>query len=186
MIKVENLVKTFGAKRAVDDVSFSVERGEVLGFLGPNGAGKSTTMRIITGFYPPTSGRVTVGGFDIVEDPHILKGKGSAPFDDEGVLTHKRKVVKNGVVQTYYALDIQMDEAAHYLGVDPAELKLRNAVREGSASSRACSSGSSDTQAMLSVIAVGERAVVIASTTASRPGWGAKCQKPSLFKWKYG
>ena len=69
MIKVENLVKTFGAKRAVDDVSFSVERGEVLGFLGPNGAGKSTTMRIITGFYPPTSGRVTVGGFDIVEDP---------------------------------------------------------------------------------------------------------------------
>ena len=69
MIKVENLVKSFGAKRAVDDVSFSVERGEVLGFLGPNGAGKSTTMRIITGFYPPTSGRVTVGGFDIVENP---------------------------------------------------------------------------------------------------------------------
>ena len=69
MIKVENLVKAFGAKRAVDDVSFTVERGEVLGFLGPNGAGKSTTMRMITGFYPPTSGRVTVGGFDIVEDP---------------------------------------------------------------------------------------------------------------------
>ena len=69
MIKVENLVKTFGAKHAVDDVSFSVERGEVLGFLGPNGAGKSTTMRIITGYYPPTAGRVTVGGFDIVENP---------------------------------------------------------------------------------------------------------------------
>ena len=69
MIKVENLVKSFGAKHAVDDVSFAVERGEVLGFLGPNGAGKSATMRIITGFYPPTSGRVTVGGFDIVEDP---------------------------------------------------------------------------------------------------------------------
>ena len=69
MIRVENLVKSFGAKRAVDDISFSVERGEVLGFLGPNGAGKSTTMRIVTGFYPPTSGRVTVGGFDIVENP---------------------------------------------------------------------------------------------------------------------
>jgi ABC-2 type transport system ATP-binding protein len=69
MVKVENLVKSFGAKRAVDDISFSVERGEVLGFIGPNGAGKSTTMRIITGFYPPTSGRVTVGGFDIVENP---------------------------------------------------------------------------------------------------------------------
>ena len=69
MIKVENLVKSFGAKHAVDDVSFNVERGEVLGFLGPNGAGKSTTMRVITGFYPPTSGRITVGGFDIVDDP---------------------------------------------------------------------------------------------------------------------
>ena len=69
MIKVEHLVKSFGTKLAVDDVSFTVERGEVLGFLGPNGAGKSTTMRIITGFYPPTSGQVSVGGFDIVESP---------------------------------------------------------------------------------------------------------------------
>jgi len=69
MIKVDNLVKTFGPKRAVDGVSFSVERGEVLGFLGPNGAGKSTSMRMITGFIPPTEGKVTVGGFDIVENP---------------------------------------------------------------------------------------------------------------------
>src|SRR6266851_2513992 len=69
MIKVENLVKTFGPKRALDGVSFSVERGEVLGFLGPNGAGKSTTMRMITGFIPPTEGRVSVGGHDMVEDP---------------------------------------------------------------------------------------------------------------------
>ena len=70
MIKVENLSKAFGPKLAVNDVSFAVERGEVLGFLGPNGAGKSTTMRMITGFIPPTAGRITVGGFDIVEDPH--------------------------------------------------------------------------------------------------------------------
>ena len=54
MIKVANLSKIFGTKRAVDDVSFTVERGEVLGFLGPNGAGKSTTMRMLTGFLPPT------------------------------------------------------------------------------------------------------------------------------------
>ena len=67
MIRVQNLVKTFGAKRAVDGVSFAVNRGEVLGFLGPNGAGKSTTMRMITGFIPPTEGEVTVGGFNIVE-----------------------------------------------------------------------------------------------------------------------
>ncbi|HWH71423.1 MAG TPA: ATP-binding cassette domain-containing protein [Candidatus Sulfotelmatobacter sp.] len=69
MIKVHNLAKVFGSKRAVDGLSFSVERGEVLGFLGPNGAGKSTTMRMITGFFPPTEGTVTVGGFDIVEQP---------------------------------------------------------------------------------------------------------------------
>src|SRR5205085_1796305 len=69
MIKVENLTKTFGPKVAVNRVSFSVERGEVLGFLGPNGAGKSTSMRMITGFIPPTEGKVTVGGFDMLENP---------------------------------------------------------------------------------------------------------------------
>jgi len=69
MIRIENLVKAFGAKRAVDGISFSVERGEVLGFLGPNGAGKSTTMRMVTGFMPPTSGKVSVGGHDVAESP---------------------------------------------------------------------------------------------------------------------
>jgi ABC-2 type transport system ATP-binding protein len=69
MIKVENLTRTFGPKTAVDNVSFQVERGEVLGFLGPNGAGKSTTMRMITGYIPPTSGRVSVCGFDVTERP---------------------------------------------------------------------------------------------------------------------
>jgi ABC-2 type transport system ATP-binding protein len=69
MIKVENLTKTFGPKVAVNRASFSVERGEVLGFLGPNGAGKSTSMRMITGFIPPTEGKITVGGFDMVENP---------------------------------------------------------------------------------------------------------------------
>src|SRR5512135_2423033 len=69
MIKVQNLAKVFGTKRAVDDVSFSVNKGEVLGFLGPNGAGKSTTMRMITGFMPPTSGTISVGGYDVLESP---------------------------------------------------------------------------------------------------------------------
>ncbi|MGA2542270.1 MAG: ABC transporter ATP-binding protein [Verrucomicrobiota bacterium] len=69
MIKVENLSKSFGPKLAVNDISFTVERGEVLGFLGPNGAGKSTTMRMITGFIPPSAGKVTVGGFDIANNP---------------------------------------------------------------------------------------------------------------------
>src|SRR5216117_245266 len=69
MIRVQNLTKSFGPKLAVNGVSFTVDRGEVLGFLGPNGAGKSTTMRMITGFIPPSGGRVTVGGFDMVENP---------------------------------------------------------------------------------------------------------------------
>ena len=69
MIKIANLVKAFGPKRAVDGISFTVEKGEVLGFLGPNGAGKSTTMRMITGFMPPTSGAISVGGYDVLESP---------------------------------------------------------------------------------------------------------------------
>src|SRR5213079_2159790 len=69
MIRVQNLTKSFGPKIAVNGVSFTVDRGEVLGFLGPNGAGKSTTMRMITGFIPPSAGSVSVGGFDIVEHP---------------------------------------------------------------------------------------------------------------------
>src|SRR5579859_1669627 len=69
MIKVENLEKLFGAKRAVDGISFSLERGEVLGFLGSNGADKSTTMRMITGFIPPSAGTITVGGHNIENDP---------------------------------------------------------------------------------------------------------------------
>jgi ABC-2 type transport system ATP-binding protein len=73
MIKVQELTKHFGTKRAVDGISFTVERGEVLGFLGPNGAGKSTTMRMLTGFIPPTSGSVSVGGFDMLENPIAAK-----------------------------------------------------------------------------------------------------------------
>ena len=65
MITVENLSKAYGDRRAVDDISFSVRKGEILGFLGPNGAGKTTTMRMLTGFIPPSGGRAVVGGFDL-------------------------------------------------------------------------------------------------------------------------
>jgi ABC-2 type transport system ATP-binding protein len=73
MIRIENLTKTFGQKKAVDNLTFSVERGEVLGFLGPNGAGKSTTMRMITGFLPPSAGKISIGGHDVVEDSLAAK-----------------------------------------------------------------------------------------------------------------
>jgi ABC-2 type transport system ATP-binding protein len=67
MIKVENLTKRFAGQAAIQDLNFEVGKGEIMGFLGPNGAGKSTTMRILSSFMPPTSGRATVAGFDIFE-----------------------------------------------------------------------------------------------------------------------
>ncbi len=69
MIEVQNLTKRYGRVTAVDDVSFRVERGEILGFLGPNGAGKTTTMRVLTGYMPATAGRTVVAGFDVFEQP---------------------------------------------------------------------------------------------------------------------
>ncbi len=69
MIEASGLSKRYGDLVAVDDVSFSVQPGEVVGFLGPNGAGKTTTMRILTGFLPPTDGRVVIDGHDIFSDP---------------------------------------------------------------------------------------------------------------------
>jgi ABC-2 type transport system ATP-binding protein len=73
MIAVKGLVKTYGAKRAVDGVTFTVNRGEILGFLGPNGAGKSTTMKMLTGFIRPDAGTATVGGIDVTADPVGVK-----------------------------------------------------------------------------------------------------------------
>jgi ABC-2 type transport system ATP-binding protein len=75
LIKVDNLTKRYGAFTAIDGISFSVERGEICGFLGPNGAGKTTTMRILTGFMPPTEGRVELGGLDIAENVIEVKRK---------------------------------------------------------------------------------------------------------------
>ncbi len=72
-ISVKNLTKVFGEQRAIDDISFEVGEGEILGFLGPNGAGKSTTMKIATCFLPPTSGEVAVCGFDVLERPLDVK-----------------------------------------------------------------------------------------------------------------
>ena len=69
MIEVQHLTKRYGRVTAVDDVSFRVERGEILGFLGPNGAGKTTTMRILTGYMPASEGRAMIGGLDIFDKP---------------------------------------------------------------------------------------------------------------------
>jgi ABC-2 type transport system ATP-binding protein len=68
MIRVFGLTKDYGSRRAITDLTFNAEKGEILGFLGPNGAGKTTTMRILTGFMAPTSGKVTIGGYDVIEN----------------------------------------------------------------------------------------------------------------------
>lgn len=67
MINVSGLTKDYGSRRAINELSFNIEKGEIVGFLGPNGAGKTTTMRILTGYMPPTAGKAEINGFDVVE-----------------------------------------------------------------------------------------------------------------------
>src|SRR5689334_2772020 len=73
MIKVEGLTKRYARTLAVDNISFEVEKGQIVGFLGPNGAGKTTTMRVLTCFLPPSSGTASVAGFDVLENPLEVK-----------------------------------------------------------------------------------------------------------------
>src|SRR6195256_2788832 len=73
MIKVEGLTKRYARTVAVDNISFDVAKGGIVGFLGPNGAGKTTTMRVLTCFLPPTSGSANVAGFDVLENPLEVK-----------------------------------------------------------------------------------------------------------------
>ena len=75
MIEVNKVTKKYGSRFAVDDLSFSVQKGEVVGFLGPNGAGKTTTMKIITGYMVPTAGNVKIEGVDVIDDPINIKSK---------------------------------------------------------------------------------------------------------------
>ena len=69
MLEVSDISKVYGTRTVVDHVSFTVPKGEILGFLGPNGAGKTTTMRVLTGYMPPTAGKAIVAGYDVFEQP---------------------------------------------------------------------------------------------------------------------
>ena len=75
MIEAQNLVKWYGLTHAIDNLTFSIPSGQIVGFLGPNGAGKSTTLRILTGYLPPTSGRATVAGHDVLSDSLAMRRK---------------------------------------------------------------------------------------------------------------
>jgi ABC-2 type transport system ATP-binding protein len=87
MIELKNVTKKFGNTPVVDGISFEVKKGEIIGFLGPNGAGKTTTMRMITGFFPPTSGAIKVAGFDTAEKP--LEAKAKIGYMPENVPLYK-------------------------------------------------------------------------------------------------
>lgn len=93
MIEVENLTKKYNGVKAVDNISFNIEKGEIVGFLGPNGAGKTTTLRVITGYFPPTTGKCRIAGFDIEEEPINTKSKiGYLP--ENNPLYYEMKVIE--------------------------------------------------------------------------------------------
>lgn len=99
MIEITNVTKKYGNFTAVDDISFTIQNGEIIGFLGPNGAGKSTTMNMITGYIEPTEGTITVNGYDIQKKPQ--KAKKQIGYMPEGVLLYQDLTVKEFV--TYMA-----------------------------------------------------------------------------------
>jgi ABC-2 type transport system ATP-binding protein len=112
VIEVQHITKRYGRVTAVDDVSFRVERGEILGFLGPNGAGKTTTMRILTGYMPPTDGRATVAGYDVFTHPIDAKRR-------TGYLPEMPPLYPDMTVREY------LDFVARIKGVPPKERKER-------------------------------------------------------------
>jgi ABC-2 type transport system ATP-binding protein len=112
MIEVENLTKRYGPTLAVSEVTFEAQKGEVLGFLGPNGAGKTTTMRVITGYLPPSEGRVRVAGYDVVEEPLEAKRR-------TGYLPETPPVYPDMTVNEYLAF------VGRIKGIPRRELKLR-------------------------------------------------------------
>lgn len=129
MIEVKNLTKSYGQQRAVDDISFSVDKGEVLGFLGPNGAGKTTLMRVLTCFFPPTKGTARIAGFDCFTDSlEVRKRIGYLPervplYEDmkvkdylafvAGIKGMQAREIKNQVEQTMS--DCNVDVVANKL-----------------------------------------------------------------------
>jgi ABC-2 type transport system ATP-binding protein len=112
VIEVQHITKRYGGFTAVDDVSFKVERGEILGFLGPNGAGKTTTMRILTGYMPPTDGRAAVAGYDVFTHPVEAKRR-------TGYLPETPPLYPDMTVREY------LDFVARIKAVPPKERKER-------------------------------------------------------------
>ena len=118
MIEVRNLSKYYGFTKAVQDLSFTVERGEVLGFLGPNGAGKTTTMKMLTCYLPPTSGSATVLGYDILADSMQVRRR-------IGYLPEKNPLYHDMRVEGYLSF------VARLKGVEGSAVDGEDSNREG-------------------------------------------------------
>jgi len=112
VIRVENLTKYYGKRLAVDNISFNVEKGEIVGFLGPNAAGKTTTMRMLTGFLAPTSGNVWIAGYDVLK--HSLKARQHIGYFPEAVPLYTDMTVRS-----------YLDFSARLRGLDKNRIKTR-------------------------------------------------------------
>jgi ABC-2 type transport system ATP-binding protein len=138
MIQVESLIKDYGARRALDSISFHANQGEIVGFLGPNGAGKTTTMRILTGYMPPTDGTAVVAGYDVVEESlEVRRRVGYLPetvplYNDMTALEYLKfmadlRQLPNSEDRAYESLEIvNLDERANsYIGTFSKGMRQR-------------------------------------------------------------
>ncbi len=138
MIQVNGLTKDYGARRAIDNLTFDAEQGEIVGFLGPNGAGKTTTMRILTGYMPPTDGTATVAGYDIVDESlEVRKRVGYIPetvplYDDMTALEYLKFMAdlrripepEERAYETLEGVNLQ-DRANSYIGTFSKGMRQR-------------------------------------------------------------
>ena len=134
MIEVENLTKYYGPLPAVHEISFRARRGEILGFLGPNGAGKTTTMRILTGFMPPSSGKATVAGYDVVEDSLEVRRRvgympETVPLYPEMAVTEYLEFM--GSLRRVEKLDERVDSVLEQLGLEDRASSFIGALSKG-------------------------------------------------------
>jgi ABC-2 type transport system ATP-binding protein len=136
MIQAAHLTKRFGALTAIDDVSFSVARGEIVGFLGPNGAGKSTTMRILCGVFPPTSGRAAVAGYDVGIES--LQARAHIGYSPERVALYTDMTVREYLAYVAEMKDVprqrqgaEVDRAAQSCGLRHVSHRLVGTLSKG-------------------------------------------------------
>ena len=136
MIEVENLVKWYGPTRAVNNLSFSIPKGQIVGFLGPNGAGKSTTLRMMTGYLPPTSGRALIDGHDVHAESNAARSKiGYLPESTplypemrvEEYLHYRGKLMHMSRAQRNARIDVVCDRC----GLTPVRRRLIEALSKG-------------------------------------------------------